>query len=237
MSIVSKIKNLSLQLFPTGRAFWVKVDSDKDKLLNALAASEARAYSDALSLFDSIIPDNTNFTADDATMWEIRLGMITNILVPLEDRKDAIRRKMNHPGTIRARQNYRYLEGQLQAAGFDVYVHENRFPDGFGGYVTKTPTVFSLLPFPIRSYMHSPFVQHGQIQHGASFGNKVVNHIEESIDNYFSIGSNLRSTFFIGGQTAGSWATVDANRKNEFRQLILKIKPVQTVGFTLINYY
>lgn len=237
MSITSKIKSLSLQLFPTGRAFWNKIDSDKDKLLNALVASETRAYNDALLLFDSILPDNVNFSADDATLWEVRLGLIVNPLVQLEDRKDAIKRKMNHPGTISARQNWRYLQGQLQAAGFDVYVYENRFSDGLGGYTTKTPTVFSLLPYPLRYFMHSPFVQHGQIQHGTTPANKVVNHIDESIDVYFNIGNNLRSTFFVGGPTEGSWATVDANRKDEFRQLILKIKPVQTVGFLLINFY
>lgn len=237
MSILSNIKNLSLQLFPTGRAFWIKEGSDKDKLIDALAASEARAYSDALSTFDAIIPDNSNFTADDATAWEVRLGLITNDLVPLADRKDAILRKMNHPGTIRARQNWRYLQGQLQAAGFDVYVYENRFSDGVGGYLTKTPTVFSLLPYPMRYIRHSKFIQHGQVHHGRTPGNKVVNHIEESLDDYFALGTNLRSTFFIGGPTEGSWATVDANRKDEFRQLILKIKPVQTVGFLLINFY
>lgn len=237
MSVLTKIKTLTNQLFPTGRAFWIKAGGDKEKLLNALAESEARAYADAMSLFDSILPDNNNFTEDDAAMWEKRLGLITNPLVSLEDRKDAIRRKMNHPGTIRARQNWRYLEGQLQAAGFDVYVHENRFSDGLGGYVTKTPTVFSLLPYPIRYFMHSSFLQHGQVQHGGTYGNKVVNNIEESLDNAFSTGSNLRSTFFVGGQTPGSWATVDAQRKDEFRQLILKIKPVQTVGFLLINFY
>lgn len=237
MSLTETIKNLTYQLFPTGRAFWNKTGSDRDKLLTGLNASEERAYVDALSVLDSALPDNSNFSTQDAAMWEDRLGLITNPLVSLSDRKLAIQRKMNHPGTIKARENYRYLEAQLQSAGFDVYVYENRFSDGFGGYVTKTPTVFSLLPFPFGSIQHGD-IQHGDIQHGGGFyGNKIANHIEESLDNAFYVGLNFKSTFFIGGSTAGSWATVDANRKDEFRQLVLKIKPVQTIAFLLINFY
>jgi hypothetical protein len=236
MAVVDKIKTLTSQLLPTGRAFWNKKGGSFDKLLSGLAASEARAYSDAVSILDSAIPDNANFTAEDATLWEIRLGLITNPLVSLSDRKLAIQRKMNHPGTIKARQNFRYLQEQLQAAGFDVYVYENRFPDGFGGYVTKSPTAFSLLPYPIRYNQHGDF-QHGQTNHGGSYSNKIANSVNGSDDLSFSISPNLRSTFFIGGPTPGSWAVVDNNRQIEFRQLVLRIKPVQTVAFLLINFY
>lgn len=235
--IGDKLLSLTGQLFPTGRAFWIKVNSDKENLLKGLLASEERAYNDATAILNSILPDNDNFTAGDATSWEKRLGLITNQLVPLSDRKDAIKRKMNHPGTIPARQNYLYLQGQLQAAGFDVYVYENRFSDGFGGYVTKTPDVFSLLPFPHGTSRHGQF-RHGQIRHGQGFySNKIANNVEKSLDDPFKIGSNYRFTFFIGGPTPGTWATVDANRELEFRQLVLRIKPVHTVALLLLNFY
>lgn len=237
MAILDKIILLTKQLLPTGRAFWMPVGGYYAKLVGALSASEARAVADATSILDSAIPDNDNFTSDDATAWEIRLGLITNTAVSLADRKLAIIRKMNHPGEIRARQNYRYLQGQLQAAGFDVYVYENRFSDGSGGYLTKTPTVFSLLPYPLAANQFSPRIQFGDIQFGSNYGNKVVNNVSESDDDPFNIGTNLRSTFFVGGPTPGSWAVVDANRKDEFRQLILKIKPSQTVGFLLVTFY
>jgi len=237
MAIVDKIIKLTKQFLPTGRAFWVPKDGEEEKLIAGLAASEARAYSDAVSILSSAIPDNASFTADDAALWETRLGLITNTLVPLADRKLAIIRKMNHPGNIPARQNYLYLEGQLQAAGFDVYVYENRFPDGFGGYVTKTPTEFSLLPYPLGSIMYGDF-QYGDAQYGGAFyGNKIANSISESVDEGFYVGTNFRSTFFIGGPTPGSWGVVDYNRKDEFRQLVLKIKPVQAVAFLLLNFY
>ena len=74
-----------------------------ENLMYALSLSENQAYNDALAIQNSILPDNAEFTADDATDWERRLGMIISPLVDLELRKLAIRRKMNHPGDIKAR--------------------------------------------------------------------------------------------------------------------------------------
>lgn len=229
-----KIVSLTKQLYPTGRAFKMPKFGYLDKLHNALAESENQAYSDAVSILNSMLPDNDGFTADDATDWERRLGLITNESVSLADRKLAIIRKINHPGTIPARQNYLYLQGQLQAAGFDVYVYENRFPDGGGGYETYNPLTVSGGAGSF-AYQHGD-LQHGDFQHGAAFQNICVNHIDEAEDWLFNIGSNLKSTFFIGGTPIGTFANIDANRKREFRQLILKIKPVQTVAYLFVNY-
>src|SRR6478736_6437530 len=148
MTYLSKIKKLTQKLFPTGRAFKMPVGGYFDLLTDALTESEARAYADALSTLDSALPDNNNFTESDATSWETRLGLPTNISIPLADRKLAIMRKMNHPGTVKARENYRFMESQLQAAGFDVYVYENRFDDGLGGWETMSPTDFSSEAYP-----------------------------------------------------------------------------------------
>jgi len=237
MSYVSdKLLQLTRQLYPRGRAFGMPAGGDMEKLHNALAQSEARAWNAAVAIKDSILPDNDNFTTDDATDWERRLGMIYSPLVPLVDRKLAIIRKMNFPGTIPARQHYLYLEGQLQAAGFSVYVYENRFALYPDGYETRNPLTVSsgVGAFQIQ---HGPW-QHGYRQHGQIYNpyNRVINYIDESQDATFNIGDNLRSTFFVGGAPIGTFANVDINRKDEFRQLILRIKPVQTVGILFINY-
>jgi hypothetical protein len=71
---------------------------------------------------------------------------------------------------------------------------------------------------------------------GIYYNNLIANRIDESLDVTFDIGSNLRATFFVGGETLGTFADVDIQRKEEFRQLILKLKPVQSIGFLLINY-
>lgn len=232
MDYLERIKKLAKALYPTGRAFKINPDGNFDKLISGLAASENRAYQDALSILDSALPDNANFDADDATAWEIRLGLIVNESLDIETRKLAIQRKMNHPGDIPARQNYRFLERELRAAGFDVYVYENRFDDGMGGLETRSPEVVSGLSTTVQ---HGD-VQHGDVQHGTGVFEMVVNNIEASRDATFNLGGSLRSTFFVGGTPIGTYANVDADRKDEFRQLILRVKPTQTIGFLFVNF-
>lgn len=238
MISLEKINLLTKQLYPTGRAFKVRAKSWISQLHYALSLSENKAYLDGISILDSILPDNDNFTADDATQWEVRLGMIVSN-ASLADRKLAIRRKMNHPGTIRARQHYLYLQRELRNAGFDVYVYENKFAIFGVGFETRSPLVLSGGMGSI-AIQHGGIVQHGSVQHGGIWGDIVANHIDTDLDLTFNVGQNLRSTFFIGGFAigafSGQYADIPAVRKDEFRQLILKIKPAQTVGYLFINY-
>lgn len=249
-SLWNQIKTLSAKLYPTGRAFYS--NPIREKLHNGLAVSEKKAYLDAFSILDSILPDNVNFTEQDATDWEVRLGLITNPLVSLDDRKLAIIRKMNHPGDILARQSADYLQRSLQLAGFNVYVYENPLQETIEEFLSSNPqtsqfgnnqwgnfqwgNVYSLYPdfFSTIQWGNS---QWGNFQWGQQFFNQVIaNSIDESKDKFFDFGLNPRRTFFIGGATAGSFADVDINRKEEFRQIILRIKPVQKVGYLLINF-
>ncbi|MBL4809318.1 MAG: hypothetical protein JKY43_04580 [Phycisphaerales bacterium] len=247
-----KLKKLTKQLYPTGRAFNLPFNGIIERLHDALIISENQMYSDAASTLDVILPDNNNFTSDDATRWEQRLGLITNLSVSLDDRKQAIIRKMNHPGTILARQSWDYLQDSLQLAGFDVYVHENipeqniiqilslysntgQQGNGQQGYFQQGD-VFSAFP-NLFNQIQQGDLQQGMYQQGSfEYSNKIVNNIDEVKDSYIPVGSNFRSVFFVGGQTLGTFADIDANRKDEFRQLILKIKPVQSFGLLFINY-
>lgn len=237
MATFDKIIKLTSQLFPTGRAFRAPAGGDFDLLKKALSRSEARFHDDAKSVLDSMLPDNDNFTEQDATDAERRYGLISNPNTLLTDRKLAILRKINHPGGILARQSYRFLERELRAAGFDVYVYENRFDYGDGTFYTKSPEEFSLEAYPTTDIQYSDTVEYGEVEYGGQFfSNKVVNHIDEEIDDEFDSGDDFRSTFFIGFSPAGTWAHVDNARKQEFRQLILRIKPVQTVAFLLVHF-
>jgi hypothetical protein len=253
MSLIKdQILNLTKQLLPTGRAFNTHNGSMVERMYMALSVSEEKNYLDIVSTLDSILPDNDNFTAEDATLWEKRLGLITNDLVSLSDRKLAIARKLNHPGTIKARQNYLYIQEQLRAAGFDVYVYENLNLLTIEDVLSINNNYGQLGTFQlddqqlgdVYSYYQDLFdyVQLNDQQLGSFqlneyvYTNKIVNHIDELKDVSFNVGSSLRSTFFIGGNPLGTFANVPIERKNEFRQLILKLKPVQTVGFLLINY-
>jgi hypothetical protein len=232
MTIQEKILTLTRQLYPRGRAFWMPKGGFFEKMHEGLSLSEARAYQDALSVLDSAIPDNDNFTAEDATQWERRLGLITNPAVLLSNRKLAITQKMAHPGDIYGRQHYLFLERELRSAGFNVYVHENIFDDGMGGFEARTPEEVTGDTFLTSEH---GVIEHGDPEHDAVIYPIIANNLDSDLDSTFEFG-NLRATFFIGGETVGVYADVDSNRQVEFRQIILRVKPTHMVGFLLINY-
>ena len=257
-TLVEKIIGLTKQLYPTGRAFSIFKGGWYYRLHKGLAESEARAYNDALGILNSILPDNPFFTAENATEWERRLGLINGTGVDLEDRKLAIKRKMNYPGTMKPRENWMNLEHQLQASGFNVWVHENRFYKG-GQWVTIDPSE----ALPKVDYGEMGEFEMGEDEMGDNFSyyadlfkysemgeiemgegerggwiylNKVVNNIEQSEDELFNPTDKLVATFYICGEIFGTFAEVPEVRKDEFRQLILKLKEVNTVAFLIINY-
>lgn len=233
MTTEEAILKITRQLYPTGRAFRISNESWRHKLHRGLAISEAKAYDDAASILNSVLPDNQYFTSDDATDWESRLALTTNLAVPLQDRMLAILRKMQAPGTNPAKSTAQFLESQLQAAGFNVYVYENLialYPSGFDTYN----------PVALNSNIYSVFRQgmgrQGQFRQGGFINSVVANSISNSVDIGFDVGNSLRSTFFIGGPTLGSYANVLAAREQEFRQLILQLKQVQSIAYLFINY-
>jgi len=232
MSSHSDILKITEQLYPTGRAFRMYPDSYRYGLHSALGISEAKAYDDAASILDSLIPDNDKFTVDDASDWERRLEINASSSTSLSDRKKAILRKMAAPGINPAKGHYLYLESQLQAAGFPVYVHENLFPIYPNTFENQAPNLH---------YGTSNLIDllHGNQQHGGIespyWNNLVVNSIDQNQDNSFDTGG-LQCTFFIGGASLGSYANVPLSRKTEFRQLILALKQVQAVGLLFINF-
>lgn len=238
MTISEKILKLAEYLYPRGRAFRMK--GTLKELHEAMDISIVESYEAGVSILDSILPDNDNFTADDATDWEVRLGLITNTSVSLADRKAAILRKMNYPGDIPARQGLEYLQGELRKAGFDVYVWENMWYEG-GQWVTQPIGVLNG-GIGYEEFQLGDF-QLGMSQLGSYYTGLIANSIYADDDATFDIGSSFRCTFFISANiiqppygAVGVFANIDANRELELRQLVLKIKPTQTIGVGLINF-
>lgn len=223
-------------LLPTGRAWRAPDGSYMNKLFLGLGEAQAQAYEGGVAVLDAILADNSRFTSDDATMWEKKLGLITNLAVPLADRMAAIRRKYAAPGIQPAHGHYLYIERQLQAAGFNVWVHENRFPLYPSGYESVPPTDIYPTPSNYTSeYQYDDF-QYGDPQFGLYYTNMVVNSIYQAQDNSFNLGGTFAAIFFIGGQTLGTYASVLASREIEFRQLILSLKQTQLAASLFINY-
>lgn len=223
---------LTRQLYPTGRAWKLPFGGFFESAHIALAKSEERAYNDAVSTMDSLMPDNPNFSLADAADWERRLGLITNLATPFADRKAAILRKMQAPGRNPAKGHYLYLERQLQLAGFPVYVYENLKPVYPSGYDFYNPA--DLNPLILTQSQHGD-KQHGDVQ-SAYINQVIVNTLSNYDDVNFNIGNSLAATFFIGGAPLGTYVNIPASREAEFRQLVLQLKQVQTVAYLFINF-
>lgn len=138
MAIDDRIKALTRQLYPTGRVWRINPNGIKEKLINGTLASETRAYNDAVSILDSALPDNANFTADDASAWEARLGLPDGTGTPLDQRMDAIKVQLNWPGTNPAKGSADYIQATLQAAGFNTCVLENLFYTPAGSWTNSS---------------------------------------------------------------------------------------------------
>ena len=69
---------ITKRFYPKGWAFRIPTGGLLEKMHAGLIISEDLALTSAISVLDSIIPDSDNFTAEDATDWERRLGLITN---------------------------------------------------------------------------------------------------------------------------------------------------------------
>ncbi len=218
---LDQIINLSRQLYPTGRAWIMAPGSVFKKLHAGLALSESRVFEAAKNIYNSLLPDNSKFTDTDAERWIQALG----IYKPggtLEEKKAAILRKMKFPGGKLYRQSDEFLQEQLQNAGFDVYVERV-----YGSNVSLYGDV-----------IYGDALYNDKTQ---DFDKTIIaNYISESQDtiNYSDFSVNQRFIFLVGGENpeAGNRASISADKKEEFRELILRIKPAHTVGYLLIDY-
>lgn len=227
-TIVDELNDLAVQLYPTGRAWYMPEDGVYQNFHRAINLSMARLVQDGRLLIEQTIPDNDSFTAEDATLWEYRLGLITNESLDLEVRKAALRRKLGHPNNVKARQHPVFIEHQLQLAGFDVYVHENTIP-------YQNP--FDILGLSVTEVQHGEPTQHGNgTFHGGNGFDVIANSILPVEQYAFGGDEYLWASFFLGGENLGDFATVPSSRLREFKELVIKLKPAHTVAFTFINY-
>lgn len=226
-SLTDLMSELAAQLYPTGRAFYMPKDGVANNTHLALNKSFIRIINDCQSTIDSTFPDNDNFTEEDCKLWEYRFGMIADLTLALDERRKAIYRRMSRGRNVPARQHKNYIEYQLQLAGFDVYVHENTYP-------YKKPQDF--ISIASNNVQHGGTSQHGVgMQHGVGSSQLIANSYQSG-ESYSVSDDRLWATFFIGGQILGNMANIPPKREEEFRELVLKLKPAHLVAFTFINF-
>lgn len=204
------------------------------RLHRALSIQFGIAWNAARSVQNSQLPDNPYFSIDDAHDWYRRFGIFDSGLVSLTDMKAAIRQRMSFPGSPLNQQSATFITQQLQLAGFNVTVYENRF---FPGPVTKTPE--DILGTPVlESFLGGFYLGDSELGSASLLDNVslIADYLEDEQDAGITI-TNYRSTFYIA-DPAGitTFATIPAARHVEFRQLLMKLKSKHTIGILFILY-
>jgi hypothetical protein len=216
LQFLQEFETLNQQLYPTGRAWW-RVPGTVFSLFNeALSLSDSRLYSAIQNMQLGLIADNYNITDIDIERWESVYGIVSR--GTRQERIDLINQRMSYPNNILARQSIGFIELQLNNAGFDVSL--NYDPD-----------------YNPKGAIHDEFL-FGTKVHGAIPETYTIcaNYIRESQDADFEIKNYYKKVFYVGGETLGTEADVPSARKNELRELILQLKPADTVAVLFINY-
>lgn len=227
---------LTRQLYPTGLAFSVSRGTNYYALHEGLSMSESKALNDAIAVLFQVLPDNDNYTTEDATAWEEKLRIpIATPGVSLADRKAAILRKIRYPGDTIARQSAQFIESELNTAGFNVKVIANKFNGEVDAIKVGTG-----------GELYNRFNIDTQFQAGTRFQKIAVdanatgvvisqlNQADENIKDQNRL--SLRSCFIISGDPYPALANIPAAREREFRNLILTLKPAETHAFLFVNY-
>ena len=206
------------------------------RLMRALGIQFAIAWTAARGVSDAQLPDNLNFTLDDCNDWYRRLGIYNSGLLTRSQMIAGITQWWNHNNPPINCQNYLYIQNQLQLAGFNVNVYENRFPLG-GTYITKT--ISEVLGEPVGNSVYGGIV-YGEAVYGGTYSLDGVticaNYLEDASDASVVV-TNWRSTFYIADPSGiTTFATIPAARHIEFRQLLIKLKPIHTIGILFVNY-
>jgi hypothetical protein len=224
--IVTELANLVDQLYPTGRAFYKPKGGTFDLLHDAINLSFLRFINEYTNLINASIPDNENFTKEDASFLEYKYGLTDRTGNDLDFRKSALRRKIGHPNNIKPRQSKNFIENQLRISGFNVRVFENtppyKTPSEVGGTIVDTT-------------QHGGDTQHGGgTFHGGVTFQVIANKIDA--DESYGVGANLWASFFICGENLGENAIIEGSRRDEFRELVLKLKPAHLAAYYFVNF-
>lgn len=208
--------DLTNQLFPTGRAFWRPKGSTFQNLLEGIVESESRVQNSIMSLEYDFYADSTLMSNEAVEKWTSTFGIVCN--GTQVERIESVRQRQAYPSNILARQSDYFIQNELRNAGFDVYVYK--------GYADEQAAILG-------GFLLGECV----LGKGTGVYSIIANNIDESLDaGFVLLGDGKKAVFTVSGQGFGVATTVPLVRKNEFRDLILKLKPAQTVGLLYINY-
>lgn len=194
------------------------------------APADARSFTDAA--YEDLFPDTTRQLSE----WEAHYGLTPN---PSE----AVRRaNLAAEWAATGGQSPHYIQGVLQTAGFDVFVHE-WWESGPNPYVARDPREHTLHPLIGTVQCGEPLAQCGEPL--AECNNVLIN------EPLYLVNKDLTQRapppipddpafwpffLYIGGETFPDLTEIPVARKDEFERLILKVRPTQLWIVTRVEY-
>lgn len=231
--------NIFKHLLPNARAWQITINSQLreffDGLSNSAIAVDIKTFYD--EIFNDIDPQQTR----ELSAWETQFALPDNGLTE-QDRRDRLAATWQALGG----QDPRYIQDTLQAAGFPVYVHEWWEPGtepAIGSPAPATPRDPSIVLGAIIVYINEcgeALAQCGEAlaqcgERSTPPGYPLVNK-DGSTYTVSAVPAEWPYYLYIGGEIFGNPATVDANRKDEFEDLCLKICPAQQWLGIIVTY-
>lgn len=232
-------------LLPTGRAWTITVNKNLRKFFEAISPETDKPKDFADNIFLDAFPISTR----ELAAWEAQFGLANNRLSVAQRRT-----RLAAAWTDVGGQSPAYIQDQLRANGFDVYVHEWWEPGTEPAVgVHGSPTVRNPLTVLNQSYtLTIPGVDCGEplAECGEEFaecgnyvggvGYPLVNKFvyDSDIVGYTVPNDATKWPYFmyVGGPNFGDVATVPATRRFEFEALLLKIRPAQLWIGLIVRY-
>ena len=218
-------------LLPKGRAWSLVIDGMLRKFFEGISGLP----DDVRNFIDDIWSDLWPQTSRDIEAWERQFGIIPNTAVEA-DRRAALAAAWLGGGV----QSPHGVQAVLRAAGFDVYVHD---PWYFSPGKTIRDARALLTPPGVGYPLANKFiVQVPSYVDGVMCGDPaaICGEPDALAGNSVGAGHGTVPTvvptdpntwpyfWYVGAQTFGALATIDAARRNEFETLLLKLKPAHT---------
>jgi hypothetical protein len=212
----SKFMRITRQLLPTGRAWWLAANSYISNIFEALSVSDSRIENDIINIKYSILADSNFMSLEAVERWESIFAIKSSTVI--EDRILAINQRQSYPGNVLARQSMPYIQSQLQLAGFNVYLSK--------GFDVSTAEYYDDCYYDDVIYDSTSDVF--EIIANDVVVNRDAHFCLSSLDDY--------AIYTISASDIISNAQIQVERKNEFRELILRLKPAQVVCVLKVTY-
>ena len=237
------IFRLFQHLLPTSTSWNITIDKYLRRFFTGLSF-----FPDAIKTFvDLIWFDIFPQTTRELDLWETQFGLL-NFGLTDQQRRDRLDAAWKETGG----QSPSYIQGQLQARGFNVFVHEWWAPGDEPAVgvktcvdardpvallvapsyplVNKIPVVvkgFNVLLDDTLSEFGEPDALVGNFD-GISITDKIYEVPTDTIKHHYFV--------YIAAASFPTLANVDAARRDEFETLLLKICPAQLWIGVMVNY-